>query len=145
MDGSTADLRGRKGLLIWGKKEPRGIRRGIGRTLQQQGWGLSLSSPFLGLMPSSLSSCCEWRFLLQASRDPDPAPSLVKLRLACSVKLCSSPDPVHSKRRFVCCWSPAERCRSLCESKQQQTARQHGPQPSALPRVHHTALSSYQS
>lgn len=92
MDGSASDL-GEEKMEYFKEKDLRGRRRGIGRPLQQQGWGLSLSSPFLGLMPSSPFSRCVWCFLLQASRDPDTAPSLVKLRLACSPKLCSSARP----------------------------------------------------
>lgn len=92
VDGSAADLReGKK--EYFGEEDLRGRGRGIGRALQQQGWGLSLSSPFLGFIPSSPSSRCIQCFLLQDSRDPDPAPCLVKLRLACLPKFYSSARP----------------------------------------------------
>lgn len=83
--------RGKKRQSILEKRAREAEGGGVGRALQRQGWGLSLGSPFLGSMPSSPSSPRERRFLSQASRDADPAPSLAKLRLARALLICQTP------------------------------------------------------
>lgn len=92
VNGSAADL-GEEKMGYFREKGLERQKEGYQEGFAAAGVGTQLSAPFLGWMPSSPSSPCRRRFLLQDSRDPAPAPALGKLGLASSAGLCSSARP----------------------------------------------------